>query len=103
MKAPPKVRIEPTEDRQAALDWVNEILVSRGAAPIDRLPKGKIKCALDCVLSNALYGVPGTGTVVGFDFVYLDGTLVMMPPAVHAFVEKFDRGEYPDLVERRPQ
>jgi hypothetical protein len=94
----------PAEDpyHRAALVWANQWRRRFGLPELDRLPAGSIDSAEENSLARAI----GPGTRVERWWArlpYPDGHpgTVAIPEPVEAFLERFDFGLYPALVEPR--
>lgn len=80
------------------LAWVNSEREARGiGSPLAELPKGMCGSIFRCPIANAL-----DATVDGQQVIYdytgeLEG--VDLPEYVHDFVNRFDGGEHPELIE----
>ncbi len=91
-----EVRKQEQKDRlkrfkDAALEWANYIRKNEGKKALKHLPRGKRSRVTMCPLAKATgYNIGGTRP----DAVHVFGD-------VSNFVGAFDRGEYPELIERR--
>lgn len=87
----------PINDRyyQAALDHVNRVRAMRDLGPIDVLPAGRVRSFAACPIARGVGGiVASTETCV---CVEDDTFTVEHEPDVNEFIQRFDKGFYPEL------
>lgn len=86
---------------QETLDFINSVRRDLAMLPIRELPQGTPGNAGDCVIARGLGGYLYMARVnYGTARVGFSGMTYAMPPAVAAFVDRFDHGDYPRLVAR---
>lgn len=105
---PQEIQIEVLPQKEQikrdVLIWVNEQRKEMGLKPIGSLPRGVIDNSQSCVLSRAIRHdwdgisvIVGLGTYTLLDssarYIYFD-----MPEHITSFVEDFDHGRFPELV-----
>lgn len=84
--------------RDAALAFANEVRERYGAPPLSTLPRGVPDDSSSCPLANALRDCGDPVEVSGCS-ADINGYTIQYPEEVWEFVEAFDSGRYPDLVE----
>ena len=86
---------------EAALQHVNRVRALRDMDPVDVLPAGRTRSFAGCPIARAVGGiVASTDTCVcpnGTETIVVEN-----PPEVREFIERFDRGFYPELDGRLP-
>lgn len=82
------------------LKWVNKIRKEHfGKKPLKKLPKGYTDAASSCPIHNSFWPAGCGGNVIN-DFVYDDygNLLARNPKHIRTFINRFDKGHFPDLV-----
>jgi hypothetical protein len=102
MQEQPAIPFSMTTDPYiaAALEHVNRVRALRDMEPISVLPAGRVRTWTDCPIARGCGGVVGgLETCIapnGKPHVFVH------EPAVVEFIERFDRGFYPELDGRLP-
>ena len=89
---------------ERVLDYVNRIRVQRRIGePLEELPKGRPGNELRCPIANALGGACEVSAGHAFwqvgDIPGHRYEKIRLPKFVHDFIERFDAGAYPELIE----
>ncbi len=89
----------------STLRWVNQLRVKLGLEKIDHLPPGVQNDEHSCPIAIALegmYNVNSDGIEANLDLMP-DGSKpewwIDLPPSARTFVERFDNGRYPELID----
>lgn len=93
-------------DLTEVLDWVNKERAARDLPTLAELPKGERMRSNRCPISRSFEGIEGTApsTLPGSTVLFNadDGNMavdtIKHSPAVAAFVNAFDDGQFPELV-----
>ena len=101
--------MDKTEVVMNTIKWINDTFVPRGLKPIEDLPRAQPGQGEACVIARVLRTHPRwPSATVSSSFVHLniDGIEyesaeqdIDMPEDVRQFIQEFDRGHYPDLIE----
>lgn len=75
------------------LKWVNAERTYLGMTKLTELPKGEPQIATCCVIARALDGESGS------DSTWRADGCIEHPPYVKRFIQAFDEGKYPHLVD----
>ena len=101
--------MDKTEVVMNTIKWINDTFVPRGLKPIEDLPRAHPGQGESCVLARVLRTHPRwPGATVSSSYIHLNiegmeyesgETDIDMPEEVRQFIQDFDRGEYPDLID----
>ena len=97
------------ETMKSALAWVNNIRAGRyGLEPEDTFPPGRRSDGKECPVARALAPCKGKAIVCHLNVIlyspeerYKDDEFITVPEYVGRFIEQFDAGLFPDLIERK--
>ena len=91
------------------IKWINDTFVPRGLKPIEDLPRAQPGQGEACVIARILRTHPkwpNASVTSSFIHLNIDGIEyesaeqdIDMPEEIRQFIQDFDRGEYPDLIE----
>lgn len=100
--ATPNTKTTPLE--VSVLNWVNQQRESRGLEPLDELPYGHPTNSGHCPVARGL----GFNAVVSVDDyeLYSEDSVCesgIIPDYVSTFIQDFDEGEYPHLIEEETE
>lgn len=88
---------------RAALDFANGLRQQAGDEPVEDLESGGLNDAASCPIARTA----GAGWTVSSALAVCSRGRTLLtavpPPAVEQFINQFDAGEFPHLIERVPQ
>lgn len=94
------------EVTKSALTWVNNMRAEYGIDPADHFPRGRRNDGQRCPVARALAPCMGGAVVCRVNAILFrpgtnDDHYIETPQYVERFIEQFDAGMHPDLLERK--